>query len=437
MAKIVTLNGVENENTLNDIFNNEIIVFEDVQASKIWVNWNGKEFSIKPKTMNSDTLNLIDLSLQKYYNPAIDYFNNFDMRVRGLMPKNWWFLFEFFPDTQPANLTYNRMPKHGLVLSSINKSGKYQSTTDELSEYSRLFDVDVIPIIYEGILSDTMKEAIKYFLNTSDKDLEYVFGEQSFAFFFYKILNPQCDSSFLMEDGFQDNLEKIVIRVKDKDLSFEILNPLYQRISSDNSTEFTDVYSLILLNFLTFCQSINLDDIKLKGERRDELYIYLICKLFNIYVNDVKEDLMSFEFVIPDFFDKDKFKINRELISNKLTREVISESDKLEYIFKVILSSFNKKRKKPIGVFTDNTVILFNNFVDSIGTLLDNHLNKMREVQITQSGLLDFGDFFEIKYDSDAAGEVYPDVYDEMEKTSDVKKKKGKGGMIIPDKKGK
>ena len=30
-----------------------------------------------------------------------------------------------------------------------------------------------------------MKEAIKYFINTSDDDLEYIFGEKSFAFFFY------------------------------------------------------------------------------------------------------------------------------------------------------------------------------------------------------------------------------------------------------------
>ena len=270
-----------------------------------------------------------------------------------------------------------------------------------------------------------MKEAIKYFINTSENDLEYVFGEQSFAFFFYKILNPNSDSSFLMNDKFQDNLEKIVVRVKNKDVSFEILNPLYTRISSDNSTEFTEIYTLILLNFLTFCQSVNLDDIKLKGERRDMLYIYLICKLFNIYVADVRDDLEAFEFVIPQFFDKEKFKINRELIGNKLTRDIIDESDKLEYIFKCIIGSFNKKRKKPIGVFTDNTVILFNNFVDKINTLLDNQLKKMREVQITQAGLLDFGDFFEIQYDKDASGEVYPmDFYDEFQKTSSEKKSK-------------
>jgi hypothetical protein len=428
MGKILTLNGVESENILNDIFDNDIVVYEDIQGSKIWINWNGKEFTIKPKSISNDPINMIDLAMQNYYNPAINYFNTFDIRIKGLMPKNWSFCFEYFPDENPANIQYEKLPKNGLVLTEINKGGKYGSQTDELQEYARLFGVDTLPIIFEGRLSNTMKEAIKYFINTSEKDLEYVFGEQSFAFFFYKILNPNSDSSFLMNDKFQDNLEKIVVRVKGKDVSFEILNPLYTRISSENSTEFTDVYTLILLNFLTFCQSVNLDDIKLKGERRDLLYIYLICKLFNIYVADVREDLEAFEFIIPQFFDKEKFKINRELIGNKLTREIIDESDKLEYIFKCILGSLNKKRKKPIGVFTDNTVILFNNFVDRINTLLDNQLKKMREVQITQAGLLDFGDFFEIQYDKDAAGDVYPDVYDEIEKSKE-EKKKGKEGL--------
>ena len=423
---VTRLNDISDINILDELLNSYLTIYEDIQGSKIWVNWNGKEFTIKPKSLNNEPINMIDLAMQNYYNPAINYFNTFDIRIKGLMPKNWSFCFEYFPDLTPANIEYQKLPKNGLVLTEINKSGKYGSNTDELQEYARLFNVDFLPIIFEGRLSDVMKEAIKYFLNTSEKDLEYVFGEQSFAFFFYKILNPNSDSSFLMNDKFQDNLEKIVIRVKNKDISFEILNPLYTRISTENSTEFTDVYTLILLNFLTFCQSINLDDIKLKGERRDLLYIYLMCKLFNIYVADVKEDLEAFEFVVPEFFDKEKFKINRELINNKLTREIIEESSKLEYIFKVILGSFNKKRKKPIGVFTDNTVVLFNNFVDKINTLLDNHLKKMREVQITQAGLLSFDDYFDIKYDVDGNQEVYPDIYDEIQKaSSDKKDKKG------------
>ena len=434
MSKLVTLNGNNDQELLSSIFENEIIVFEDIQGSKIWINWNGKDFVTRVKSINNEPINLIDLAIQNYYNPAIKYLESLDVRVKSLLNKKWHFGFEYFPDAQPANIEYDRVPKNHLVLTSINKGGKYEFSVEELDEYARLFDVDMLPVVYQGKLTERMIEAIKYFINTSEEDLEYVFGEKSFSFFFYKILNPSLTNSFLMKDeDYQSNLEKIIVRTKSGDISFEILNPLYKRISDSNSTEFVEIYTLILINFLNFCQSFNLDEIKLKGDKRDEVYIYLISKIFNFYVLEVKQDLLDFDFIVPDFFDKEKFKINTELIPNKLTKEYIKESDKLEYIFKVIMGSFNKKRKKPIGLFTENTVILFNIFVTNINNYIEKYLNKIHEVELARAGLLDFGDFFEIQYDQDGEGDVYPDVYSEFEKGSpEQKKTKGKGGKGLP-----
>jgi len=432
MGKLINLNDSESKELLDQIFADEIIVFEDVQGSKIWVNWDGNRFAIKPKSLASEEINMIDLAMQNYYNPAVVYLNSLDHRVKSLLNKKWWFCFEYFPDEQPANIEYSRTPKNGLVLSAIFKKGKYTFEIDEMEEYSRLFDTEMLPVVFQGKLSERMIEAIKYFLNTGEEDLDYVFGEKSFAFFFYKILNPSSEGSFLMEDDFQKNLEKLIIRSKSKDVSFELLNPLYSRVSDSNQTDFVEIYTLILVNFMNFCQSIDLNDIKIKGERKDEAYIYLICRLFNFYVGELKQDLIDFDFVVPEFFDKEKFKINTELIENKMTKEYIAENPKLEYIFKVILGSFNKKRKKPIGIFTESTVVLFNLFVDDISNYIDSHLNKMHELELTRAGLLDFGDFFEIQYDTDAEGDVYPDVYTEFEKGAGESKKKGKGGKTVP-----
>lgn len=435
MSKLITLNGINDNDILESLFNNEIIVYEDIQASKIWVNWNGVKFDIKAKTINSDSINLIDLAMQNYYNDAVNYFNNLDIRIKSLLNKKWWFCFEYFPDEQPANIEYNKLPKNKLVLTTINKNGKYNFTIEELEEYARLFDTDILPIIYQGRLSEKMIEGIKYFINTSEEDLEYIFGEKSFAFFFYKLLDPNSKNSFLMIDEYQGNVEKLIFKTKDGEASFEILNPLYKRISDNNSTEFVEIYTLILINFLNFCQTYDLEEIKLKGTKRDDVYIYLICKLFNFYMVETKDDLLNFDFVVPEFFDKEKFKINIELITNKLTLEYIKEDDKLEYIFKIILGSFNKKRKKAIGVFTDNTLILFNNFVLKISEYIDLYLKKSNEIELARRGLIAFGDFIDIKYDVDGDGQVYPDVYTEFEKNKSSNKKKKGGSSIVDDKK--
>jgi len=80
-----------------------------------------------------------------------------------------------------------------------------------------------------------------------------------------------------------------------------------------------------------------------------------------------------------------------------------------------------------IGVFTDRTLILFNSFIDKIDRNLDTHLNKLKEIDLTRGGLLDFGDFFDLKFDRDGSGQVYPDVYDTFEKEpNSIEKKKGK-----------
>jgi hypothetical protein len=432
MSNLKTINDLENGNLLNSMFSGEITIFEDIQGSKIWVNWDGQDFIIKPKSINNDSINLIDLAMQNYYNSAIDYLNSLDIRVKSLLNRKWWYCFEYFPDNQPANIEYQKLPKNGLVLTSIYKNGKYVFNIDEIDEYSRLLNVDMIPVIFHGRLTERMIEAIKYFLNTSEEDLEYVFGDKSFSFFFYKILNPLSENSFLMEDEFQENLEKLIVRVEDGDISFQLLNPLYKRMSDDNSTDYVEIYSLILVNFLNYCQSINFEEIKLKGDKKDEIYIQLICKIYNFYLDEVKDDLLNFDFIIPDFFDKEKFKINKELIPNKLTKEYLEQDSKLEYIFKIILGSFNKKRKKPIGIFTENTVKLFNLFVDEINKLIDTHLNKIHEIELTRAGLLDFNEFWEIEYDTDGDGAVYPDVFDEIQKGSDDKKKKKKDGGKMP-----
>lgn len=434
MGKLTTINGLNDQEIIDDIFNNDIIVYEDIQGSKIWVNYeSSKGFSVKPRSLSNDPINMIDLALQNYYNPAINYFESLSDRVKGLMPKNFWFCFEYFPDSQPANIEYQRIPKNGLVLSSIGKwSGKsvgykYDATVEEIEEFSRLLDVDSLPIIFNGRLSDDMKEAIMYFLNTSEKDLEYVFGESSFSFFFYKILSPNSKNSFLMNDDFQQNLQKIIINIKDKNLSFEILNPLYKRMSDTNSTDFTEIYSLMLVNFITFCQSININDIKLKGNKREEVYIYLICKLFNMYMSEVKEDILNFDFVVPEFFNKDKFKINKELINNKLTNDLLDESPKIEYLFKILLGSFTKERKKAIGIFTDSTVGIFNKFVKDIALSIDDYLGKLRETELSRSNLVDFSQWFDIEYNVDGTNSVYPDVYDTFDSESSQSKDKKKG----------
>ena len=62
----------------------------------------------------------------------------------------------------------------------------------------------------------------------------------------------------------------------------------------------------------------------------------------------------------------------------------------------------------------------------------DEYLKKKSEVELTRSGLVDFGEFFDIKYDVDAEKQVYPDVYKEIEQSAESKSKKEKSLGKVP-----
>lgn len=424
IAKIKTLdNSVEFVNILKD---KELLIYEDVQGSKIYVNWTGEKFIIKPKSVKNEALNFVDLAVQKFYNQAYHYLNTLPNYVTELLNTKWWYCFEYFPDEKPAHIEYSRIPKNNLILTCVVKNKKYIYEYDELLEYSKLFNVEPLPVVFKGKLSNKQLEIIELYLNTNEEDLKYVFDEENFAYFFYKILNPRMDSSFLMQDEFNDNLEKIVIKINGKSkYSFEILNPLYKRMELTNNSEHVEIYSIILLDFLNFCQLITLDKYKMNKITKDELYIDLISDLFNEYMNNNFKNIEEWEFVIPPFFKDDKFKINQNLITNEETLSYIKSSDKIEYVFKSILSSFNKMKKKPIGVFDDTTLVNFNLFIKKINETIDKKLKINREYELQKSDLKNFRDYFDLKYDVDSNGDIYiQDFYSEFEKSDDKKKKK-------------
>jgi len=428
MTQIIKLNS-QPDNLLEYLQNKELLIYEDVQGAQIFVRWTGEKFVIKPKSINNPELNFVDLAIQKFYNTVFSYLHTLPDYITTLLSTSWWFCFEYFPDNQPAHIEYKKLPLNNLILTCIVKGTKYKYNYNEIIEYSKLFNVDPLPVIFKGKLNEKQLEIINLFLHTSKVDLEYVFGENNFAYFFYKILNPNLENSFLMSD-FNDNLEKFIIRINGNDeMSFEILNPFYEKMNLTNKTEYLETYSLILVNFLEFLQLIDLHKIKLKEITKDELYIELISIIFNEYIENIKKELEIWNLSIPEFFADDKFRINTFLLKNQKTIDLIKSSNKIEYLFKLILSSFNKKKSKPIGIFNEKTLELFNKQIDTISDFLDELLKVNREFFLRNNDLMNFKDYFNIKYNVDSQGEIYPDVDKLLSEIPQGEEKKKKPGI--------
>ena len=48
MSKLIKININEDKLLLNEILNDQLIVVEDIQGSKIWIKWDGQNFEIRP-----------------------------------------------------------------------------------------------------------------------------------------------------------------------------------------------------------------------------------------------------------------------------------------------------------------------------------------------------------------------------------------------------
>jgi hypothetical protein len=431
MTKIIKLNE-KPEDFIGILKDKDLLIYEDIQGAQVFVKYDGSKFIIRPKSIKSEDLNFIDLAIQKFYSSLFVYLHTLPNYVTNLLSPTWWFCFEYFPDNQPAHIEYKKTPLNNLILTCIVKGSKYVYNYEEIVEYAKLFDVDPLPVIFKGKLNDKQLEIISLFLNTSEKDLKYVFGEENFAYFFYQLLNPQLDNSFLMDD-FNSNLEKIIIKIDNNSkYSFELLNPAHQRLKLSNKTEYLENYTLIILNFLEYLQLKNYKDIKLENITKDELYIEIICKIFNEYITNIKKDVEEWNISIPTFFKDDKFRINTDLIKDKKTKEYIKSNNKIEYVFKVILGSFSHKKKKPIGILNKKTIEHLNKEIENISQHIDRVLKINREYYLSKNDLLDFKDYFKVNYNTDADNMIYPDVFQAvLDDDGEVKKKKGKKG--VPD----
>lgn len=420
MPKLIELNDLNIKNFISILKDDDIIVYENVQGSKILVNWDGYEFKIKPKNLSYEPLDQIDLAVQKYYQKAFEYFNNLDIRIKKLLNKKYWFVLEYFYDES----MYDQIPKNNLVLTGIIKGSKHTCNPEEIIEFSNLLDIDSLPFIFYGRLNDKQLELINYFLKTSPDDLEYVFGEKNFAFFFYKILNPQLQNSYLMKDGFLQNMDKVIIKSCKDEISLAVLNPFYKKTAPYN-TEHIEVYSLILLNFLEYLQTWDISMMKVAGENKYEIYIDLISQIFNMYIEKRGESLERFQFQVPAYFNDDKFKINPEMVTNPKTVELLKASEKIEYIFKIILGSFRKKKSKPVGIFNNTTLNFFNHYVDQIDYFLDKQLRISQDVLMNKTDVLNFKQFMDLPTNQDGSGKVYPDLFGGLDDQGTDKKKKG------------
>ncbi len=384
---------------INRLFTMPVTIYEKLDASQFSFERDDDGVVNFYKQDQTTPISKIDVTLSQYYNSAIKHVQNISLDKIKLMPPNWRFCCEYFIDNAPVYISYDKMPKNGLVLINIidnsSKTKKVLDNKNLLSEWSDFLDIEPPPIIFQGFLSEDQKTQILEFIKTPSFQLKDKFETNSFIRHLLSILDPSRKNSFLRETD-RGLIEGIVFRFGDEETSYtaKIIDPVFYSRKIENksskSSAPSDVYWLTLIDAVEYLQGVNLEHLMPEGDSPEERYLDLLCKIFNGFIMKYGSKYEGVDFELPKFMQKEAFNVGMEYIPNKLTSEYIAKNDGWQNVFKVLLAAFRKRKKGVNQLFTEYVLNRFNIIVDDISSLCKSNEIPQEDDDDVDVGLLTF-----------------------------------------------
>lgn len=389
---------------VNQLFNQYVTINEKMDGSAFSFE-RGKDTG-KFKFYRRDQRNpitLVDRTLMKYYEKPIQYIESLPPHIIQKIPRGWRFGLEYFANTNPVEIVYDRLPKNHLILSYVHQlddSGKIVKTIqkkESLDEWADLLGVERSPIIFQGKLDEDQKSQLLEFLNTPFKKLVERFSTQSFVRYIISTLNPSLAKSALNDD-LDREVEGIVFRFGDPNKENEtvlakMVDPIFTEIAKQKSSDQrdrkpSDFLGITLLDVMNFILEKGLKNFEVDGDSEDERYISFISDVFAKFLDENKEKYKGTDFEEPSYLKKDEFRLNKNLISDRKVLKYVEEDDSFESLYKLILNSFRKIKTRSSGIVTSGMIEQLNLLIQDIKDYI-----KKEKSKVNESDFISFSDF--------------------------------------------
>lgn len=396
---------------IEELFNNYVTINEKMDGSAFMFEREpetGKFTFYKRDQRNPITL--IDRTLMKYYEKPIQYIESLPVHVVKEIPRGWRFGLEYFANNAPVEIVYDEIPKNNLILSYVHKrdaSGKIKGTIQEkksLDTWADLLGVERPPIIFQGYLSGEQKQQITDFLQTPFEDLLQEYKTRSFVAFIIGVLNPELKKTAL-NFNLEKPIEGIVFRFGDEDSGKEpilskMVDPIFTEMAKTKAKKRidekpSDFLGLTILDVMNFILENGIESFESNGKTEDERYISIMSDVFSKFLDEYAYKYKGADFEEPEYLKKEDFRLNRSLISDKRVIDYLNRDESFESLFKLILNSFRKIKKRAGGIITSGIIDQFNDVVKSIEKRVSTAQPKP---EILESELPSFMDFKKLNF---------------------------------------
>jgi cytidyltransferase-like protein len=367
-----------NREVFIEMLKNRVLVTEKVAAPSFLFRrtLNGFEFY---KSANSDKLNMIDRTVISLYEMAINHLQSLSSGVKSQLPSDWMFGFEYLPETSVSDIAYKQTPNNNLILTHIHQlgeNGKIKKTINDpmiLNKWAPLLEVQATEVLFDGYLSQQQREKLLELLSMSNREFSEKFDylvqtpdKTSFTFEIFKLFNPNAINSTLNPD-LEDEIDGLIINFIDgKSMkSFKIEDFLRSAAKERDARSSSHTYQIAVTDFLEYISQVKFEDINLEDENANERYLEFMSILFNMYVDKNSAKYIGVNFESAEFAMSQSFRLNTKYIKNEKTLKYV-DNEVLAELFKMILSSFRKKRNKETDLIDADTLKRMNEMVDAI-----------------------------------------------------------------------
>jgi cytidyltransferase-like protein len=366
-----------NRESFIDMLKNRVIVTEKISSPMFLVrrNTDGFEFF---KSSNSNKLTLVDRTIISLYEVAINYIQSLPGDIKKEMPTDWRFCFEYLPEVDASKIKYQNTPTNNLILNNIQQigeNGKVKKTINDpeiLNKWSNKLQVQSSTVIFDGYLSQQQRNELISILTMNNKEFSDKFDylietddKTSFTSSIFKLFNPSISASALNPD-LESEIDGLILNFIDgRTMSSFKIEDFNRTYAIEDNKESSHTYQIAVTDFLEFLTQYDLDTIQLEEENADYRYITLMSVIFNDYIGKNAAKYIGVNFESAEFASANSFKLNTKYIKNEKTLKYAS-NEILAELFKMILSSFRKKRNKTSDLIDNDTMNGMNNIIDKI-----------------------------------------------------------------------
>lgn len=346
---------------VDSLLSENVVITEKIDTFRLIFEKKGDELIFYKK--DNTPITLIERVLTDIYEEALLEIPIITKEAK--IPEGYYFGLYYTPVERPLRIPYSKLPKY--ILTDITKRDENNKVIesldyDSIKEWAAVLCMGRPPIIFEGKLNAEQKNLlISYDLREYDGEMD------TFAEMIHNIFNTSYSK--------ENIIEGVIIKSGDKlsqviSYEFDLLNEAYEK-----ANESRDFYDIIISDLIEFLYDYNIP--MLEAESKDQLYLNIICNIFNNYCDKrtVNEGIDE-KYLMPPQFGYNG-KLNKKLIENAETLEWINKAPIYEALFKVFVSSF-RKVKKPYGLLTEAIINRFNSYVQ----LINGYVNNFNDAEL-------------------------------------------------------